>query len=475
MTKKRAVIYSRISDDDTEEGKGVGRQREDSMEYIKRNDWEFVELYEDNDVSASTRTNTVRERYDAMLKDGRAGKFDVIVAYSNGRITRRPLELEDLIVFFEQTRIVTHTIVSGQDDLSTADGRMVARIKASIDAAEVEKLAERVTRQKKQRAQDGKPQGGRYRTYGFERDWTIIPNELGVVADMFKRRANGESMTSIGADLTEKGLFTSTGKSWRAGVISTTLKNPIYAGLRSYKGEVIGPISKDVIPHVKGVYPVVSETVFNSVQDELVKESKGTGARSHLGSGYNLCKLCLTRMKGNAYTGNYRCSTTYGGCGRTSVRMEQADKWLKAAVMNKHLETISRVKAAPKEVRDFAAEELAINAEIKRLQAGYQAEIFTLREVQPLIKEQRAKEKVLQKESAKQTGPTMGKEVRAYLDFYKMNLSQKRAFISIYIENVVVAPQGKNHNNVFDPRRLEFHYTDGTIELGDPSMDMEDV
>lgn len=472
--KLRACVYSRISEDVTEEGKGVERQKQDCIDFIKKKGWELVlPVYEDNDIGASTLSTKDRPDFNAMIAKAKAGEIDVIVAYSNSRLSRRPAEWIDLINLHNQYGITFSTLASGQYDLSTADGRAVAMTVAVWDAAEVERLAERVKRQKKQRAEEGKPQGGRWRTYGFERDHRLIPDELKNISDAFERRAKGESATSIALDWRNKGIKTSTDKEWTAGILTTTLANPIYAGLRRYKGEVIGKISEESIPHVEGVYPAVSEEVFDLVQSELVKDSKGTGARSHLGSGFLICKLCLTKMKGNAYTKNYRCSTTYGGCGRCSVRIEQADKWLKAYVMNKHLETIRRVKEAPKAVRDFAAEELAIKAEIKRLQEGYQAEVFTLREVQPLIKEQREKEKALQRQAAKQTGPGMQKEVRAYFDFVKMNLSQKRAFISAYVENVVVAPQGKNHNNIFNPRRLEFHFTDGTIELGDSMDDPE--
>jgi DNA invertase Pin-like site-specific DNA recombinase len=479
----RAAGYSRISEDVTEEGKGIERQRQDILALIERKGWTLVtkedapgEIYEDNDIGASTRSTKPRPDFDSMIARAKAGEIDVIVAYSNSRLSRRPAEWIDLINLANAGQVQIVTVASGQYDLSTADGRAVAMTIAIWDAAEVERLAERVARQKKQRAEEGKPQGGRYRTYGFERDWTLIPNELKAVAEMFERRAKGESMTAIGKDLTEKGILTSTGKPWRAGVISTTLANPLYAGLRKYNGEIIGKISQESIPHVEGVYPAVSEEVFNSVQDKLADDSKGTGARSHLGSGFLICKNCLTQMKGNAYTGNYRCSTNYGGCGKISVRIDQADLHLKAAVMQKHLQTLSRIKEAPKVVRDFAAEELAIQAEIKKLQDGYNAEIYTLREVQPLIKEQREKLKALEKEATQATSKRgMQKEVKAYFDFVKMNLSQRRAFISGYIENVVVLPRGQKGNHVFQSKRLEFHFTDGEIWNGEDLLDLEDA
>ncbi|NMO54145.1 recombinase family protein [Actinoplanes sp. TBRC 11911] len=131
----RCVIYCRISQDRESDEKGVTRQEEDCRALALAHGWEVVRVFVDNDLSASTRSKKKRRGYDSMIRAVNAGTVDVIVSYSNGRLTRRPLELEDLIKLHEQTNVLIHTVKSGNDDLSTADGRMVARIKAAVDAA----------------------------------------------------------------------------------------------------------------------------------------------------------------------------------------------------------------------------------------------------------------------------------------------------------------------------------------------------
>jgi site-specific DNA recombinase len=81
-----------------------------------------------------------------MLESAHRGEFDVILSYSNSRLTRRLREYLDLIDLYEKTGVLICTCVSGDDDLSTADGRMVAKIKASVDEAEADKISERVNR-----------------------------------------------------------------------------------------------------------------------------------------------------------------------------------------------------------------------------------------------------------------------------------------------------------------------------------------
>jgi len=62
--------------------------------------------------------------------------------------------------------VLIATVRSGMEDLTTADGRMVARIRASVDAAEAERTAERVARAAEQRRQTGKLHGGP-RIFGY--------------------------------------------------------------------------------------------------------------------------------------------------------------------------------------------------------------------------------------------------------------------------------------------------------------------
>ena len=118
-------------------------------------------VFIDNDISASTLSKKPRPEWNRPVSLIEAGKVKRVFAYSSSRLTRRPRELEDLIDLYEATGVLFKTAVSGDYDLSTADGRKQARQRAADDAAEAERTSERVTRQKKQRAMQGKPQGGR--------------------------------------------------------------------------------------------------------------------------------------------------------------------------------------------------------------------------------------------------------------------------------------------------------------------------
>ena len=103
-----AAIYVRISEDREGRELGVERQEQDCRDLADRNGWPAVDIYPDDDISASTRSRKRRPQYELLLADARAGRFDVVVAYTSGRLTRRPRELEDLIDLAERhgTRLV---------------------------------------------------------------------------------------------------------------------------------------------------------------------------------------------------------------------------------------------------------------------------------------------------------------------------------------------------------------------------------
>ena len=89
---RKAAIYLRISQDREMDGLAIDRQREDCEALAARLRLDVVETYVDNDIGALTRSRKSRRpEYLRMLEDARAGRFDVILAYTNSRLTRRPL------------------------------------------------------------------------------------------------------------------------------------------------------------------------------------------------------------------------------------------------------------------------------------------------------------------------------------------------------------------------------------------------
>ncbi|KZE89105.1 recombinase family protein [Microbacterium sp. TNHR37B] len=233
---RHAAIYTRISDDKEGLALGVQRQREDCLAKAEALGLAVVADFEDNDTSASTRSRKRRPGYEDMLSRARGGEFSTIIAYSNSRITRRPRELEDLITLFERHGTVIRTVVSGDDNLATADGRMVARIKAAVDAAEAERVGERVERSARQRVESGRWHGG-VPPFGYRKEdkqLHVDEAESKLVLEAVTRVLDqDDTLYGIVRDWSARGVTTRRGSAWRRSVLHKVLTNPALAGINS--------------------------------------------------------------------------------------------------------------------------------------------------------------------------------------------------------------------------------------------------
>jgi DNA invertase Pin-like site-specific DNA recombinase len=119
---------------------------------------------------------------------------------------------------------------------------MVARIKASVDAAEAERVSERTRRAKLQRARQGRPMTGGGRPFGYANDrLTVIEAEAAAIRDAAHRVLAGESLVSNVADWNRAGSpATVHGGLWTQRTLRGILRSPRIAGLSEHKGKVVG-------------------------------------------------------------------------------------------------------------------------------------------------------------------------------------------------------------------------------------------
>jgi site-specific DNA recombinase len=323
----RAAKYRRISDDREGQELGVQRQDEDLDQHARRHGYEVVADYVDNDLGASGKAKRLRPAYRQMLEDARAGHFDVVLAYTSSRLTRRPREHEDLIDLAVDHGIRYGFVRSPSFDLNTADGRQVARTLAAADAGEAERTGERVERWHRAQAEKGAPPNAGTRPFGYDRHsegrgplvWTPHPVEAPVVAEMFGRIVAGESVTALRNDLNARGVVTSVGKPWTTTSLTRVLRSPTTAALRRLKD---GTLKEGTWP------PLVDRRTWERAQHTLDSRQR-TGRRDStrylLSGGLAVCGRC-----GNALTGHrrhyrrYECrpaadGRSFDGCGVSIV------------------------------------------------------------------------------------------------------------------------------------------------------------
>jgi len=139
----KAGIYARISSDREGDNLAIGRQLADCEQLAARRGWKVVERYVDSDISAYSGKR--RPEYQWMLEEIDAGAVEAVVVYHSDRLHRHPRELEDFIDLCDRTKTKLAT-VSGDLDLSTHEGQLLARITGAVARKESDDKSRRIRR-----------------------------------------------------------------------------------------------------------------------------------------------------------------------------------------------------------------------------------------------------------------------------------------------------------------------------------------
>ncbi len=452
-----AAIYCRISQDTEGEELGVARQEQDCRELAARSGYDVVQVFTDNDMGASTRSRTkTRPAYTAMLDAARAGAFAVILAYSNSRLTRRNLELEDLIQLHEHHGTRIETVVSGNDDLGTADGRMVARIKASVDSGEAERTAERVARKHLANAQAGKPVGGT-RPFGWEDD-KVTPREA--EAALIRKAADdvlaGVPLARVAKGWNAAGVTTSRGNAWRGALVRQVLTSPRLAGWRIHQGKVA--VGTDGEP-VRGQWTAILDDATHRAVVAKLSRPEGRsriprrGARHYLLTGLVRCGLCNAVMYANKVgdAHYYACK----GNGHSNSASGQAVDAIVGESVLRLLATEDLAMPTPEWSGAERVEQIA--GQIKELMDAFTAGTLTGAVVFPAVSALEAERDELRAARDAVEAATRGPDVsRVDAEAWEgMDTDRRRAVCETVLSAVLVRPATRR-GNTFDADRLEW-------------------
>src|SRR4051794_4739090 len=177
----------------------------------------------------------------------------------------------------------------GRWDLSTASGKLVARMLGSIARHESDHKSERVKRALQQNAAAGRSHGRV--PYGWIREpgpdgavrEVVVPEQAAGIRRITAGLLAGESLRSITAALNAEGVPSPTGKPWAKGMVRALVLRERNAGLRVHRGQVVGDGAWE---------PILDRGRFEQLRavlaDPARKTSAGTAA-AHLLSGLARC------------------------------------------------------------------------------------------------------------------------------------------------------------------------------------------
>lgn len=332
-SEPRAGIYTRISSDHGD-GLGVARQERSCRQLLTQIGGTLAGIYCDNDQSAYAATR--RPAYERLLVDVAEGRVDLVIAWHPDRLYRRHQDLIRFVDTVEAARAQVATVRSGLLDLSTASGRMVARVVGAVAQHEVEQQGERIKLKQKQLAERGKWGGGQ-RPYGYrptgDGGLAIVDPEAAVIRDSADRILHGETVYGVTKSLNRRNVPARGGGTWTNNSLRRILTSPTTCGLRVRQGAIVGP----------GKWkPILDEPTVELLALVVTNSPRRSPGRSRTGllSPWLItCGRCGAPLhsRDQGKTRAYQCNRPPqgAGCGRLAIVETLADQVIKDAVFHR--------------------------------------------------------------------------------------------------------------------------------------------
>jgi DNA invertase Pin-like site-specific DNA recombinase len=439
---------------------GVRRQVEDCEVLAERLGWVVVDRYVDNDVSAYR--GKPRPAYRRLLEDIASQQIDALVVWHADRLHRHPRELEDFFEVIDAAGGVKMATVSGETDLGTHDGRLMARIQGAVARKESDDKSRRVKRKAQELAAAGKVSGGGTRPFGYEADKrTIRESEAAVIRDCAERLLAGESVRSLCADLNERGVTTVTGKQWKTQTLRSILLSARISGQREHHGEIVAQAEWPAI---------ITAAQTLQVRAKLTDPARRTNrtARRYLLVRLLRCERCgelLVSRPTSDGTRRYVCAKgpNFSGCGHTYIKADELEQFVTEAVLYR-LDSPELAAALAGDSDDPDAERLQAQVNEEQAQLDELARLHGEKQI-GLSEWLAARAPIEQRLTAarKQLGRLgrvsvlnghVGNASELRERWASLDLTRQHAIIAAVLDHVVVSPATRQGYNKFDPTRL---------------------
>ena len=331
-----AVIYARYSSDNQREESIEGQIRECTA-YAEKNGFTVVKHYIDRAISAKTDN---RPQFQQMIKDSERGIFDIIIVWKLDRFARNRY---DSARYKTQLKRNGVKLVSATEVISAGpEGIILESVLEGYAEYYSADLSEKVVRGMTENALKGIYNGGTI-PFGYMIDETrhYQPDPLlaPYVEQTFQKYADGATMTDLRDWLKAHNIKNSMGGEMSYNTIQRMLSNRRYIGELRLR-DVVQP---NAIP------ALVSEDLFNKVQEKLTKNKKAP-ARHKAEDTYLLttklyCGKCGALMFGESgvsHTGKmytyYKCAAAKKKktCDKKAVRKQ----WLEDLVVNETMKLV---------------------------------------------------------------------------------------------------------------------------------------
>jgi len=438
----------------------VQRQVDDCRAEAARRGWPVAELYIDDDKSAWS--GRARPEYRRMVADIERRAVDAVIVWHLDRLTRTPRELEDFVDLCDRGLGTPIAWVSGDFDVSTGDGRFMARILAAVARKESDDKSRRIKRKHLEMAASGEWKGGGTRPFGYLADRrSLDPVEAPLVREAAARVLAGASLRSVAADFNERGILTSAGRPWKIQTVHRVLASARISAQREHHGRIVGPAQWEPI-----ITPEETARLRSMLSDpaRLVRRTP----RRYLLTGLLHCGLCgatlVPRPKAQAGR-RYVCAKGPGfsGCGRIVTLADPVEELITEAVLYR-LDTPAL--AAALDAEDAADERAAAvalglqadQAQLDEIAAAYGNRQVTFSEFLAARKPieariEAAKRHLSRSRRSAAVADYVGDSSTLRALWAGLDLSRQRAVVAAVLDRAVIGPAVRGRN-MFDPSRV---------------------
>lgn len=397
---KRAVIYTRVSNDKAGGGRSVAEQEVHCRKDVERNDWSLVHVYSDNDRGASEFSSQRRPEWMQLLADLERGAFDVLVIWEPSRASRDRGVWSQLQAMCEEHKV--SICVNGRTyDLSDPDDAFSLDLFAILARREVAMTRKRVMRALGSSAELGRPGPGKC-PFGYARVYddktgevkTMIPDltehttvtvsgetitwtPFEIAKEIFSKTARGTSAYTITRSLNDRGIKNPRtlhrpnrkikkdspeyGSNWNATAIRAMVQNVAYLGHRTHHGKITVE---------NGWEPLVRKEDFWAIQAMFLSRKTNqtrTISSKHLATGIGICSVCgntlkstNTKLAGDAY----RCAGGHVFVSRQDLEVRIEWEVLSWVTLPSNLDQLRDASHDAEEVSDLRADLMAVEADI---------------------------------------------------------------------------------------------------------------
>jgi len=322
VEKKKCYFYTRVSTEMQVDGYSLEAQYNELEREAKHRGFVLAHHFSDEGKSGKNITN--RDQFREMLNAIKENRDDVsyVFVFKLSRFGRNAADVLNSVQLMQDYGVNLYCVKDNIDSASSS-GKLMISVLSAVAEIERENIQEQTMAGRRQKARDGKWNGG-FAPYGYalvDGKLVIDEEEAVVIREIFNKFAEGDiGLGGVAKWLTSKGYTkkirqNGTVSNFSAHFIKGVLDNPVYMGKIAY-----GRRKTEKIDGTRNEYHVVKSDkyeTFEGIHEGIVSEElwykaqekrKITGVKNekvysleheHLLTGILKCPICGASMYAN--------------------------------------------------------------------------------------------------------------------------------------------------------------------------------